>query len=115
MRRTSWMATIAVMTLATGCAVNHAAVVTPRAALDLPGRFEPIDATARTWPSDTLVGSGCLTTLKDPRDDSEIHAARAGGGMADFRIQDGRYGVRPGELLRVVCNTGQPVGVVGWR
>ena len=115
MRRTSWMATIAVMTLATGCAVNHAAVVTPRAALDLPGRFEPIDATARTWPSDTLVGSGCLTTLKDPRDDSEIHAARAGGGMADFRIHDVRYGVRSGELLRVVCNTGQPVGVVGWR
>lgn len=99
---------------AAACAPQHP-VITPRAALDLPARFEPVNPTMRTYPTDTLVGAGCLTQLQDPRDGFQIRAARSTQGFADFRIEDGHYGVRPGELLRVQCNTGEPVGVVGWK
>jgi hypothetical protein len=81
-------------------------------ATDVPARFDPVLPINRLAPSDTLVGTGCLSPMTDPRDGTRIIMQRADNGVADYSVPAGRYGVRPGYLLRLECNTGKVVGVV---
>lgn len=94
----------------TGGSMN--ALVVPTPARGAPERFEPLDRSARLMPADTIIGSGCLSPMVDPRDEYQVRFTRAGGGVADYRVPDGRYGVGPGQLLRLECNSGRVLGVV---
>lgn len=82
-----------------------------RPAVDVPERFILAMATAAA-PPDTIAGSGCRNPLFDPRDGTRIILQRSASARADYAVPEGRYGVRAGELLRVACNTGEPIGIV---
>lgn len=110
-----------------GCAVGASSFATlpTRAASDVPERFVPA-APPRT------DGPVCSSPLLDPRNDFAVVLERSGrvqtsagsrfdpGAGADpgarlvgdYRVDEGRYGVRDGELLRVDCGTGRPIGIV---
>jgi hypothetical protein len=38
---------------------------------------------------------------------------RAASGIGDYEVPEGRYGVGPGEVLRLDCSTGRVLGIVG--
>jgi hypothetical protein len=78
-----------------------------RQPVDTPPRFE-----VPPEPPGTVPGANCRSPLTDGRDGTEIVMQRAAGGLADYSVQAGRYGVTAGELLRVRCLTGEPVGIV---
>jgi hypothetical protein len=82
------------------------------AGTDLPSQFEPPAGYERPSPSDTIPGDGCLSPMRDPRDDTEIRMVRSAHGKADYTVPKGRYGVGPHQLLRLDCNTGRPLRVV---
>lgn len=103
---------IALALLALGaCATANWQLASPRDAVDVPARFEPVDASLRLTPGDTLAGSGCLSPLVDPRDGTRISFIRSAD-VGDYEVEGGRYGVGSGELLRIDCNTGRVVGIV---
>ncbi|HSK20811.1 MAG TPA: hypothetical protein VK912_16780 [Longimicrobiales bacterium] len=58
----------------------------------------------------------CTSPLIDPRDQTRLRLVRSGAVGAtqqgDYEVTGGRYGVRPGELLRIDCSTGQALGIV---
>lgn len=79
----------------------------------------PLAFLAEVGPSNGL----CRNPLKDPRDDTALRLVRstyqpaegsrlAAGYRGDYRVSPGKYGVRPGELLRVDCITGRAIGIV---
>jgi hypothetical protein len=89
------------------------AAATPLRAGDaLPPRFEPPSEWARVAPADTLPGGACLSPMRDPRDGTELRMLRSHATRADYEVAPGRYGVGEHELLRLDCNTGQPLGIV---
>jgi hypothetical protein len=79
-----------------------------RPADDPPVRFETVDG---VMPED-----GCRSPMYDPRDRTALRLARSSQyGMTyrgDYEAPPGRYGVRPGELLRIDCSTGEVIGIV---
>jgi hypothetical protein len=108
---------IAGMLLAlSACTIGGSNSVSPlsrgRPATDVPDRFEPSAQYARIAPADTVPGNGCTSPMTDPRDGTAIRMREAGSGIGDFQVPAGKYGVREGELLRVECNTGRPLGIV---
>jgi hypothetical protein len=50
--------------------------------------------------------------MRDPRDGTELRMLRSHATRADYEVAPGRYGVGEHELLRLDCNTGQPLGIV---
>lgn len=87
-----------------------------RAALDLPDQFmigtiEPGGAL-----SEPHRDGGCRSPMVDPRDGTRLILVQSGPGadgqVGDYRVPEGRYGVRAGELLRLDCGTGRAIGVV---
>jgi hypothetical protein len=81
-----------------------------RQAMDASARFV-LDAAAEAA-QDTVPGEGCRSPLYDPRDHAAIVMVRSARARGDYQVPGGRYGIREGELLRVACNTGVPLGVV---
>lgn len=81
-----------------------------RQATDAPARF--VLDPAATASQDTIPGEGCGSPLHDPRDRTAIIMVRSAAGRGDYRVPAGRYGIGDNELLRVACNTGEPLGVV---
>jgi hypothetical protein len=75
-----------------------------RAAIDTPEAF--------TFPTPPSAPEACTSPAVDPRDGTQIRFVRAAGGIGDFQVPEGHYGVRSGELLRIRCATGEPIGVV---
>lgn len=75
-----------------------------RAATDTPETF--------IFPTPPSAPEACTSPAVDPRDGTAIRFVRAAGGMGDFQVPEGQYGVRSGELLRIRCSTGEPIGVV---
>ncbi|CAN5820431.1 hypothetical protein BH23GEM9_BH23GEM9_15830 [soil metagenome] len=78
---------------------------------------QPEDAPARFTTQDgVLPEDGCRVNIVDPRDQLSLRLSRSAQyGMSyhgDYEVPDGRYGVRPGELLRVDCSTGSVIGIV---
>jgi hypothetical protein len=86
-----------------------------RAAEDTPERFVSEDLPPGAAPTDTLPGSGCRNPLLDPRDGTRLQMLNSQRAVGDYRVPAGRYGVRPGEALRIECNTGRVVGIVPVR
>lgn len=107
---------ILVSALLTGCGGNSSgfpSAATPLpAGEDLPGQFEPPTGFARLNPTDTIPGNACLSPMVDPRNGTKLTMQRAANGMADYSVPDGKYGVKPNQLLRLDCNTGKPLGIV---
>lgn len=56
--------------------------------------------------------SACLSPLFDPRDHAQIVLSRSRDGLGDYEVGKNRYGMGRGELLRIDCRTGAPVGIV---
>lgn len=83
-----------------------------REAVDVPERFVTEDLPAGAAVTDTLPGSGCRSPLIDPRDGTRVRMINSQRRVGDYAAPEGRYGVRPGELLRVECNTGRVLGIV---
>ncbi|HVR43249.1 MAG TPA: hypothetical protein VMS56_07345 [Thermoanaerobaculia bacterium] len=54
----------------------------------------------------------CRSPMVDPRDRTELELIRSQAGRGDYRVPGGRYGVGAGELLRIDCATGAPIGIV---
>jgi len=76
-----------------------------------PSRDVPVFFEAR---GESAAGRGtdCRSPLFDPRDDGQIVLVRSAGGKGDYEVPAGRYGVGVGDLLRVECGSGRPLGVV---
>jgi hypothetical protein len=92
---------------------NEFSTATPmRAGNNLPSRFEPVTAYYRVAPADTLSGAGCVSPIRDPRDGTELRMVRSGRAQGDYAVPAGQYGVAHSELLRIDCNTGEPLGIV---
>ena len=109
--RSNWRAAI-VPLLVAACSSGvgtMTAVIRPAEAA--PTRFEPELAELRL-PADTIAGRGCQSPLVDPRDGTAITFLRSTIEVGDYDVPSGRYGVGPGELLRVECNTGRVIGIV---
>jgi hypothetical protein len=81
-----------------------------RPAESTPARFEPDLAELRIA-GDTIAGAGCRSPMVDPRDGTVITFLRSTTTVGDYDVPSGRYGVGPGELLRIECNTGRVVGI----
>ena len=77
---------------------------TIRPATDTPVAFEPKRG--------SFDGSSCKSPLVDPRSGVEIIMVMAQGGLGDYRVPSGRYGVKDKELLRLNCSTGEIIGIV---
>jgi hypothetical protein len=103
----------ALATSGAGCAIANSTMDGPvlRAAADAPAQFVAVLG-ARGVPGDTIPGPGCRSPLFDPRDDVRLILTRSAVGRGDYTVPDRRYGVMEGELLRVDCNTGRPLGIV---
>lgn len=76
-----------------------------RPATDTPVAFEPKNGMS-------FDESSCKSPLVDPRSGVEIIMVMAQGGLGDYRVPSGRYGVKDNELLRLNCSTGEIIGIV---
>jgi hypothetical protein len=123
MTRSIVLSSVVVLALASlaGCVLRRGPSVDspPRPAVDAPdafrvGTLDPTGMLAEPQP-----GGPCRSPMVDPRDGTRltlIQSQAAGNGyMGDYAVLDGRYGVGPGELLRLDCGTGRPVGIVASR
>jgi hypothetical protein len=73
-----------------------------------PAEFRPAEASSHAA-GDSIA---CLNPLVDPRDGSRITLVRSSDGLGDYSVASGKYGVGTGQLLRVNCSDGQPIGIV---
>lgn len=55
---------------------------------------------------------GCASPLIDTEDGSELILMRYSNGLGDYQVQQGKYGLRSGELLRIDCTTKEIIGIV---
>jgi hypothetical protein len=85
----------------------------PRAPIDAPDHFLVVvlDASGTETTSEPPGNPACRSPLQDP-DGTRLTLARSSGGEGDYVVEEGRYGVRTGELLRVDCATGRPLAIV---
>ncbi|HSP11198.1 MAG TPA: hypothetical protein VLO29_01625 [Salegentibacter sp.] len=70
-----------------------------------PNAFIPEDGVA-------LEANSCKSPMIDPRDGTEIRFVRSEGGVGDYEVPEGKYGITSKELLRLHCETGEVAGVV---
>lgn len=100
--------------LLAGCgSISHAELVpqpvlgTPAQFVTLDGDTEPAGMTCRS-PLRDRNGVVTLTLVRSGRDRERITI-----GWGDYAVSPaGSYGLRPNQLLRVECGSGQPAGVV---
>jgi hypothetical protein len=85
------------------------------------GRKMPPDASARPAsdvpdafqsPAGLSPEGECRDPVHDARDGRAVHLVRSADGRGDYEVPEGRYGVGKGELLRIDCRTGSPMGIV---
>lgn len=99
---------VALLTACAAAAQPGSTAAELRPAQDTPARFITSDG--------VVPEESCRVTMLDPRDQTSLRLARSAQyGMSyrgDYEVPDGRYGVQRGELLRIDCGTGEPIGVV---
>lgn len=99
----------------TGACRAHRPPSPPRTPVDAPDHFLVVvlDASGTETTSEPLGNAAaCRTPLQDPNDGTRLTLDRSSAGQGDYVVPEGRYGVRPGELLRVECATGKALGIV---
>jgi hypothetical protein len=102
------LAFFACVTVASCATMDWPMTADPSGMRDTPASFQALG----TRPSESAGSSACLNPLEDPRDGSRITLVRSHGGFGDYAAPPSKYGLAAGELLRVNCRTGQPVGSV---
>jgi hypothetical protein len=116
MRRVTIPGRLAILALAgtLGCGVHHQQWdVTPTPVAGLPEQLFGDSATGAVIPT-----HGCRGRLHDAQGRTELILVRSvQRGIAlywgDYEVAPaGAYGIRPGQLLRVDCGTGHPLGTV---
>jgi hypothetical protein len=80
-----------------------------RPAHDAPERFVRADSSAI---SGTPGAAACTSPIVDPRTGARLTMVRSNQGNGDYAVTGASYGVGNGELLRVDCANGQPLGIV---
>ncbi|MFL5540865.1 MAG: hypothetical protein ACJ8J0_17875 [Longimicrobiaceae bacterium] len=100
-----------VLLLAAGCntSLNYPTAVL-RQAEGAPDHFVHADSSPMLGAPGVAVA--CNSPLMDPRTGTRLVMVRSYAGRGDYQVPAGSYGVASGELLRVDCATGAPVGVV---
>jgi hypothetical protein len=78
---------------------------TARAAENLPASFRSVDGAP-------LADGECRSPLIDPRDGTRLTMIRSLFGKGDYEVPLGKYGAGKGDLLRIDCANGVPVGLV---
>lgn len=100
--------------ISAGCATSDFApnrILRP--AVDVPERFWATEAKEGAESAESTSGTGgCRNPMFDPRDGARLTLVRSGNQQGDYRAPAGRYGVGPGELLRIDCGSGRARGVV---
>ena len=108
--RTSLLRPLAVAVVAAACGtVTSYPTAVLRPAADAPARFVRADSSAI---SGTPGSAACTSPILDPRNGARLTMMRAYQGNGDYSVPAGSYGVGTGELLRVDCANGQPIGIV---
>ena len=75
-----------------------------------PPHFVRADMSPLVGPSGVAVA--CPSPIMDPNTHAQLTMVRSYAGRADYAVPQGAYGVGAGELLRVDCGDGSPVGIV---
>lgn len=115
-RRTVWAGLALVLLGAiASCAHGSKTQAPPNAAptglVQVPDHFlvgDPTSAETR----EPKPGEGCHSPMVDPKDGTKLTLVRSSNGMGDYEVPEGRYGVAKGQLLRLDCSNGRPMGVV---
>lgn len=94
-----------ILLLVMGCSGSRTGDVMVRTAEDLPAGFETPAGTS--W-----GGNSCRNPIVDPVDGTELILIQSQAGLGDYSVENGKYGVGRGELLRINCTTGEVVGIV---
>lgn len=111
MKRQTLVLLLGVASQLAACASTQSDVDGPvlRPAVDVPAHFLVSAGGASREPQ---AGEGCRNPLVDPRDGRRLTLERSARGLGDYSVVVGAYGLAAGELLRVDCATGVPVGIV---
>lgn len=83
----------------------------PRPAFDTPDHFE-IERRDRAGSAEPSEDTTCWSPMVDPRDGTRLRLVRSSAGEGDYEVAEPRYGVGPGEALRLDCRTGRVIGIV---
>ncbi|MGE0636685.1 MAG: hypothetical protein AB7P01_09605 [Bacteroidia bacterium] len=59
-----------------------------------------------------LDETSCKSPLTDKRDGTKITMASSANSEGTYRVPEGKYGVKKGELLLLDCKTGKVLGIV---
>ncbi|WP_372920228.1 hypothetical protein [Salegentibacter sp.] len=105
MERILLMAGLAFVMLSCGTGVSAVMGDIIRQAENTPNAFIPEEGVV-------LETNSCKSPMVDPRDGTEIRFVRSEGGVGDYEVPGGKYGVGSKELLRLYCETGKVAGVV---
>lgn len=84
---------------------------TPAGVVQVPDHFVVVDS-ASAATREPKPGEGCHNPMVDPKDGAKLTLVRSSNGMGDYDVPEGRYGVGRGQLLRLDCANGRPMGVV---
>jgi hypothetical protein len=90
-----------------GCMTQRDAAASIHQASDCPKQFVAKGA------ENTVASGAARSPMVDPRGGTEIILVRSDRGWGDYEVPTGRYGVKPGELLRLDVATGRVIGIVG--
>ena len=97
----------------------HPASAPSRRATGTPDQFMVGTIPAGGTLSRPQPNAGCRNPMVDPRDRTPLTLVQSQAGpsghLGDYAVPEGRYGLRAGELLRLDCGTGRPVGFVRHR
>lgn len=92
--------------LMSACGTSSRALSIIRPAEGTPERFAPAEGI-------TLDDVSCKSPMVDPRDGTEIQMVSAQNNAGIYRVPAGKYGVGEGEYLKLDCQTGTVLGIVG--
>lgn len=103
---------IAAATAILGCSSSYHhgganAMISP--AIDTPTHFLVQGPGGKT---EEPAPGACRNPMIDPRDGTRITLERSSEGRGYYKVPNGRYGVRSGELLLIECGTGRVIGIV---
>ena len=113
-------AVITVLLCSAGCAASALSMYPTdapvRAASDTPERFRVGSVDTAGVLTQPQRDGACRNPMVDPRDGTRLRLVQSrpvgDDHIGDYEPPVGRYGVKPGELLRLNCGTGEAIGVV---
>ena len=96
---------------ASACAHRKSETEIPvRAPTDVPAHFLVGDL-ASDATQEPAPGAGCHNPMVDARNGTRVKLVRSRDGQGDYEVLEGKYGVGPGEILRIDCATGRAIGI----